>query len=154
VRLFGRRLHKEFLGGGLVIALGIAVLAQGRTYDLGSPSRMGPGFFPVALGAILALCGVAIAVQGWLAAPADTAARRSPEWRAWFLICFSVVAFILCAAHLGLVPATLAIVFISALADRENSWKSAFVLSLAMVAVGIVVFWWALKIDLPLFDWS
>src|ERR1700722_18119209 len=118
-----RHLHKDFWGGSLIVLLGIVVVLQGRSYDTGALSRMGPGYFPVALGVILVLCGVVIAINGYVASPpADT--RQAPsEWRAWFLICLSIVAFIISAQYLGLVPATFAIVFISALADRGNTWK-------------------------------
>jgi len=45
-------------------------------------------------------------------------------------------------------------VFISALGDRDNTWKKALLLSLAIVVVAVVVFWWALQIQLPLFRWG
>jgi hypothetical protein len=77
-----------------------------------------------------------------------------PEWKAWSLICLSIVTFIALAKFAGLVPATFAIVFVSTLADRENSWRGAALLGLAVVAVGIVVFWWALQTQLPLFKWG
>jgi hypothetical protein len=54
----------------------------------------------------------------------------------------------------GLLPATFAIVFIAALGDRDNSIQSAAVLASAMCAICIVVFWWALQLQLPLFQWG
>ena len=48
-------------------------------------------------------------------------------------------------------PATFAIVFISALGDKMNTWKSAAILGAGVVAVAIVVFWWALQMQFPLF---
>ncbi|MFP3711527.1 tripartite tricarboxylate transporter TctB family protein, partial [Paraburkholderia sp. SIMBA_009] len=47
-----------------------------------------------------------------------------------------------------------AIVFISALGDRKNTVKQAFVLSLGMSVIAVVVFWWALQLQLPLFRWG
>ena len=148
------RWHKDLVGGGALVLVGILVVSRGLTYEAGTLSRMGPGYFPVALGAILALSGLAIAVTGWFATPPAETMRAPPQWRAWFLVCVSIVAFIVLAAYLGLVPATFAIVFISALADRDNSLKDALALSLAMVAICIVVFWWLLQVDLPLFRWG
>jgi len=69
------------------------------------------------------------------------------------LISASIVAFVLVAERFGLVPAAFAIVFISALADRDNDWKRSAVLGAAIVVVAIVVFWWALQIQLPLLQW-
>ncbi|HXU51774.1 MAG TPA: tripartite tricarboxylate transporter TctB family protein [Casimicrobiaceae bacterium] len=147
-----RTLDKDFWSGAGLVVAGIVYAGFGARYSIGSLSRMGPGFFPVALGAILALSGVAIAIAGWLAAPpAVPVERRKPEWRAWFLISASIVAFVAIAEHVGLVPAAFAIVFISAFADRDNRWRQAMGLALAITAIAVVVFWWALQIQLPLF---
>jgi hypothetical protein len=161
------KLHKDVLGGLLMLVLGIIVTVQGTRYSIGTLSRMGPGYFPVALGVILAACGMVIAAGGWLssrrgptigAAEAPPAVPKLPghgpvtlEWRAWLLIATSIVAFVLFATYLGLVPATFAVVFISALADRQNNWKNAAVLGLGVVVMAVVVFWWALQVQMPLF---
>jgi hypothetical protein len=137
-----------------MLVLGIVVAAQGATYSIGSLSRMGPGYFPVALGVILALAGIAIGIKGYVTTPEPHEKPLPPEWKAWMLICASVIAFVVLTEFLGLVAGTFAVVFISALADRDNTWKHALVLSLAIVAVAIVVFWWALQIQLPLFRWG
>jgi hypothetical protein len=49
------------------------------------------------------------------------------------------------------VPATFAIVFISALGDKMNTLKSAAILGAGVVVVAVVVFWWALQMQIPLF---
>jgi Tripartite tricarboxylate transporter TctB family len=148
-----RRLHKDFWGGSGVALFGVLYGAQGAHYTIGSLSRMGPGYFPVALGVILALTGVAIAINGYLKSAAVDSEHRAAQWRAWMLISVSIVAFVLLAERFGLVPASFAIVFISALADRDNNWKRAAALAAAIVVVAIVVFWWALQIQLPLLHW-
>ena len=43
---------------------------------------------------------------------------------------------------------------ISALGDRKNTVKQAFVLSIGMSVIAVVVFWWALQLQLPLFRWG
>jgi hypothetical protein len=150
------QLGKDFYGGALMATIGLAVIWQSRHYAAGTLSRMGPGFFPISLGAILTLIGIAIAVVGIASnrtAGADKAAPP-PEWKAWFLISASIVAFIVLAKYGGLLPATFAIVFISALADRGNSWRSAVAIAAAMSVIAAVVFWWALQLQLPLFQWG
>jgi Tripartite tricarboxylate transporter TctB family len=152
--VFARRLHKDVVGGALMLSVGVAVAVRSTSYHIGSLGQMGPGYFPFALGVLLALVGVAIALKGHLQTDASAKGERRPEWRAWLLICIGVCAFIVLAQYAGLAAATFAIVFISALADRQNTWRGAAALALAMVAVAIVVFWWALKIQLPLFAWG
>ncbi|MGS0744037.1 tripartite tricarboxylate transporter TctB family protein [Glaciimonas sp. GG7] len=154
MRNFINKYNKDYYGGGLMIVLGLGAALQGQTYKIGTLSRMGPGFFPVALGILLVLIGAAIAIGAKNAIPKAEEKYLAPEWRGWLCISFSIVAFVILGTYGGLLPATFAIVFISALGDRKNTFKSALKLSLAMVAVCIVVFWWALKLQFPLFQWG
>ena len=144
----------DYYGGGLMILLGLGVVMQGRTYNVGTLSRMGPGFFPVALGTILALIGAAIALTAKGSVPPGEEKHLAPEWRGWICITLSIVAFVVLGKYGGLIPATFAIVFISAMGDRQNTVKSAFILAVAMVAICVAVFWWALKMQFPLFQWG
>jgi hypothetical protein len=115
---------------------------------------MGPGFFPVVLGCILCLVGLAIAA-GAPRNPAQEAGKTAaPEWRGWICIITGIVAFAVIGRYGGFVPATFAVVFISALGDRGNTPARAFLLAAAMVVVCLVVFWWGLQIQLPLFTWG
>jgi hypothetical protein len=112
---------------------------------------MGPGFFPVGLGILLSICGLAIALS---AQPAIIKEKRQVQkfnWRAWGCIIASIASFVILGQHAGLAPATFAIVFIAALGDRDNTFKSAAILAIAATVVCTVIFWWALKIQLPLF---
>lgn len=145
---------RDYVGGALMVLLGLGAIWQGTTYKIGTLSRMGPGFFPVALGTILALSGVAIAISAKFAEPAGEEKTLPPEWRGWFCIGLSIVAFCVLGKYGGLLPATFAVVFISALGDRENTLKSALLLALAIMAVCLIVFSWALKLPFPLFGGS
>lgn len=149
-----KKFRKDHYGGALMFFIGVAAALQGRTYEIGTLSRMGPGYFPTALGVILALIGAAIFVMAGVGAPPAEKKSLPPEWRSWILICSSVVAFVVIGLYGGLVPATFAIVFISALADRQNTVKNALLLSAAMVVISVVVFWWALELVFPLFRWG
>ncbi len=153
-RLFRKSL-RDYVGGALMVLLGLAAILEGRTYQVGSVSHMGPGFFPVWLGAILACSGLAIIVYAKLFIPRDEDEDMlPPEWRAWMLIIASVAAFVGLATYGGLVPATFAVVFLSALADRDNTVLTAAVLAAAITLVCVVVFWWALQLQIPLFRWG
>src|ERR1700676_3545305 len=117
--------NRDYYGGALMFLLGLGAILQGRTYPVGTLSRMGPGFFPVALGVILALVGAAIALRARFLKGETEEKVLAPEWRGWFCICLSIVAFVVLGKYGGLLPATFAIVFISALGERENTVKNA-----------------------------
>lgn len=145
---------RDYLAGALMIAIGLGAVIQGRQYAVGTLSRMGPGFFPIALGAILAFTGLAIIATARFVATETKETALPPEWRGWICIGLGIVAFVVLGKYGGLVPATFGVVFISALADRENTILAAAILALATVAVGVVVFWWALQMNFPLFGWG
>jgi Tripartite tricarboxylate transporter TctB family len=162
-----KRAGKDRLGGALMILIGAGAAQQGITYSLGTLAAPGPGLFPGALGVLLMLIGLALAVTGKRApavartsaagaAAATVALEPAPraEWRGWFCIVLSIVAFIVLGSHGGLVPASFAVAFIAALGDRDNTLLSACVLGAAMAVVSVVVFWWLLQLQLPLFQWS
>lgn len=146
--------NRDYYGGALMVLIGVGAIIQGKQYPLGTLSRMGPGFFPVALGAILAFTGLAIIATARFTATQAEKTPLPPEWRGWSCIGLGVVAFVVLGKYGGLVPATFAVVFISALADRENTLLAATVLALATVAICIVVFWWALQMNFALFGWG
>lgn len=145
---------RDYLGGILMMALGLAAAGGASSYRIGTLSRMGPGYFPIALGIILALTGLAIAITARFTRYEGEMEVLAPEWRGWLCICASIVAFVALGKYGGLLPATFAIVFISALGDRKNSVVSAAALALACVVVAVVVFRWALQLQFPLFQWG
>jgi len=148
------RINKDRTGGCLVLLLGLAVVYEGKGYTVGTLSNMGPGYFPVALGIILAIIGTLIAVLRSVEAEPGEEARGVIDWRGWFCILLGIAAFVVLGQYGGLVPAAFAVVFISALGDRSNTVVSALVLALALTAICVVVFWWALQLQMPLFQWG
>jgi hypothetical protein len=149
-----RRFNRDYYGGALLILIGLYAVAQGMQYSVGSLVAMGPGFFPVSLGVLMAALGVIVAFQGARRHAAVKDAALPPEWRGWSCIVASIVAFVVIARYGGFAPATFAIVFISALGDRRNSIRDAALLAAAVCVVCVVVFWWALQLQFPLLAWG
>jgi len=144
--------RRDYYAGALMMLIGAGAAVIGSRYQMGSLTRMGPGFFPTALGVLLALIGAIIAGSASMTAPAaaDEAAMR-PDWRGWFGIVAGAGLFIALASHAGLVPATLACVFVAALGDRGNSWKEALLLAVGVTIFGTLLFAYGLRIQIPMF---
>ncbi|MDE2364921.1 MAG: tripartite tricarboxylate transporter TctB family protein, partial [Hyphomicrobiales bacterium] len=127
------------------------------TYDIGTLREMGPGFFPLALSILIAGLGVAIVAGAGRAQPQDAygpmahAHRTGADLRGWTAIIAGVVAFIGLGAFAGMAPATFACVFIAALGDRQNTWKSAAVLAFGLTIFAVVALAWGLRVQMPVF---
>lgn len=134
----------------MLLGAGAAVL--GSRYQVGSLTHMGPGFFPTALGILLAFIGVLIAgtASHGSSSGAPNATTR-PDWRGWLCIVSGAGLFIGLAAYAGLAPATLACVFVAALGDRGNSWKNALFLAIGVTVFGTLLFSYVLHIQIPIF---
>ena len=60
--------NKDVWGGLMLIAIGAATVFIARDYPFGTALRMGPGYFPVILGALLILFGVLMQYAGFVPA--------------------------------------------------------------------------------------
>ena len=156
------KLTKDRLGGALLVATGAAAALAGIGYDMGTLRQMGSGFYPVVLGALLALIGLVLLATATRApdahlatAPAETAHLSGPavQWRGWLCILGGALAFVVLGQHGGLVPASFVSVFVAALGDRNNSVRDAAALAALMTILGVVVFHYGLHLLLPLFQW-
>lgn len=154
----GRTLKKDYYAGALMVLIGAAAAWVGASYHVGELARMGPGFFPLAVGVLLTIVGVLIALN----ADDETAdpvagmhgAHALPDLRGGVCLVGGMAAFWLIGHYGGLLPATFAITFVSALGDRQNTLAQAAALALAMVAVAALVFHWGLQLQLPLLRWG
>jgi hypothetical protein len=145
-------LRAEMVAALAVIGFGVAVALLGSSYPLGTASRMGPGYFPVMLGAALVLTGVLLVVEAWRAPPATPGAGRFPVGPALALVA-GVLAFALLLRPAGLVPAIFALVLIATLGERPWKPVGALVIAAGMSAVSVALFIEGLRVPLRPFWW-
>ena len=140
---------RDLYSGVLIFLIGAGATLLSLQYSVGTLADIGPGLFPAGIGALLALSGLAIAATA--TKTKDDREDHPIDWRGWSCIIGGTLAFAILGMYGGLVIASFAIVFISALGDRNNTVLQAAALAAAMVVVSIVVFWWALQLQMPLF---
>lgn len=160
--LFLLKINRDYYAGALMLLIGAIAVSQGRNYPIGSLQKMGPGFFPVALGALLIVLGVLIA--GTASSGAAEAVEGLPQPEAqggwlriilgWVCIILGPVFFIVFGRFFGLLPATFACVFVSALGDRDTTLRGATILSAGVTVFGILLFSYVLKLSMPILKWG
>lgn len=150
----GSRWLKDWPSAVLLIVVGALVAWKGADYSIGEMRRMGPGFFPVALGVLLMLLGALLFVPSLGASSAEAGEPTPVDLRGWGCVIAGVLAFIVLGAYGGLIPATLGLVFISALGDRRNSLLTAVMVAVVMTLIAVFVFSMLLGVQFPLFLWA
>jgi len=116
-------------------------------YQMGSSVRMGPAYFPVMLGGLLAFLGMLVLF--------DSIAEEGPKvakfhFRPLLFIAVSSLAFAYLLKPLGLVLASVALVFISAYGGHEFKWKEVAIMSVVLVIFSVLVFVKALALPFPI----
>lgn len=146
------RSRDDLYAGGIFLALGAYFAIEARTYELGTPFRMGPGFLPLVLGGVLALLGVAIAVIGLrkAAAGAPAEAKHPPSFRAIGLIVIAIAFFAICIRGLGFVPTVFIAALVTAFASQMTRLPGALAIATGLTVLSTLVFVVGLRLQVPL----
>ena len=142
---------KDFWSGVMLIAIGGAAVVIGRDYPFGTALRMGAGFFPLVLSAVLVLFGVYFVVRG-LRSSDSIEGGWSP--RALVILPLSFVLFGVLMQHAGFVPALFVLVVGSAAAGTEFKLVEVLLLAGLLTVLCVALFIWALGLPYPLFAGS
>jgi hypothetical protein len=135
--------QKDFFSGLLFMAMGVTFAWSASKYTIGTAARMGPGYFPLLLGALLTVLGGVIVFKAMVFETED--GGRIGHW-AWRPVCFIVLANLafgvliggLSAIGLppmGMVLAIFVLTITSARAGTGFHWKEVLILS-AVLSVG------------------
>jgi hypothetical protein len=142
---------QDLIGGLLSIAFGGYVVVESLTYPMGSLFRMGPGFFPAALGALIMGLGLALLLHSFK--PRARAQKIEIYFRSLLTIGTAIILFAFLLERVGLAPATLALVLVSTLAEPEWKPLRSVILAVAMTGVVYVLFILLLRMPMAFVTW-
>lgn len=137
---------KDFWSGVLFVAAGLAAVVLIRQHSMGTATRMGPAYFPAILGGLLALLGLAAVVRSLVVRGARVGSLALGKVA---FVLGSNVLFGVLLRGLGLGPALVALVLVSAYASQRFSWGAATILAVGLAVFGVVVFVKALGLPMP-----
>ncbi len=143
-----QRIGKDVFAGAIFIAFGLAFAIASSGYSRGTALRMGPGYFPLALGGLFVLLGVLTVVKGFVA-PDEGEVGRVP-WRSVALLVAAIVFFGFAVRGLGLLPTLFLTAFLAALAGFSVGVVKAAVTAVGLTVLCYLIFVLALQLRLPL----
>jgi hypothetical protein len=133
--------------------VGVTAAVLSTRLDVGTVTRLGPGGFPLLLGSILALLGLAHIVSA--ARPERGEHFGAVDGRASkavLLIPLSAAVFAAVIDRFGLVPAIVAGVFVGGLANPTVRMLELAVVCVALAAFGAGLFVYGLGLPFTLFE--
>jgi hypothetical protein len=138
---------QDFWTGLAFVAFGLVTAWLASGYQLGTAARMGPGYFPLLLGAMLAVIG-AIIVARSLVSAAGGGVTRINLWLVGRLL-LSLVAFALLLAPFGLIIAAFVAILVAAWAGPEFRFLEGAAAALVLSVSAWLIFVLALKQTMP-----
>lgn len=133
---------RDFVGGAVICAVGLYFLVGALDMRVGSAMQMGPGYFPMLVGGIVAGLGVII----MLTSLASSARFYAVDWRPMLAVLSAIAGFALILRFFGLIPAMFVAVVIAALGDRTARPRA----TLALAAVAAIGAWLVFRVGLGL----
>lgn len=149
--------QKDFFSGLMFMCVGVAFAWGASSYTVGTGARMGPGYFPLVLGVILSVLGVAITFKSLVVETMDGDKVGSFAWKPLFFIILANLVFgaaigglpAIGLPPLGLIPGIVLLTFIAANAGDEFQFKEIVILSLILCLLSYLAFIVLLKLQFP-----
>lgn len=149
--------QKDFFSGVMFMGVGVAFAWGATNYNVGDAARMGPGYFPLMLGVLMTILGVAITFKALVVE--TMGGDKIGKW-AWKPLIFIIMANLVFGALLaglpnikfpafGMIVAIYALTFIASVAEPGWRFKNTFILATILAVGSYLAFVLALKLQFP-----
>jgi hypothetical protein len=149
--------QKDFFSGLMFIVVGAAFALGASSYSIGTGARMGPGYFPLVLGVLLAIIGIAVTFTSLVVETEDGDKVGKFAWKPLFFIITANLVFGACIGGLpviglkplGLIVGIYLLTYIASHAGDEHKFKEVAVLATVLALLSYVAFIVLLKLQFP-----
>lgn len=149
--------QRDFFAGLMFSAVGVAFAWGATHYSIGSGARMGPGYFPLMLGILLAILGLIIVFGALVVETEDGEPVGRIAWKPLGFIIGSNILFGILLAGLpsvgipafGLIVAIYGLTFVAAMAGDEFKAKEVAILATILALGSYLAFVVLLKLQFP-----
>ena len=147
--------QKDFFSGLMFMGVGVAFAWGATTYSVGTGARMGPGYFPLLLGVLLALLGVAITFNALVVERVGGDKIGKWAYTPLFYIIAANLLFGVCLGGLpsiklpaiGMILGIYVLTFVASMAEKGMKVKATFILSTVLAVISYVAFVLVLKLQ-------
>ena len=141
----------------MFLVVGVAFAWGATTYTVGTGARMGPGYFPLLLGILLAIIGAVVMFKSTVVETEGGDLIGKWAWKQIFFVIGANLLFGVLLAGLpsfgipamGLIIAIYGLTFMASLAGSTFNFKEVFLLATVLAAGSYVAFVWALALQFP-----
>ena len=149
--------QKDFFSGLMFTVVGAAFAYGATSYTIGTGARMGPGYFPLLLGVILALLGAAILFKSLVVETPDGEPVGKWAWKPLFFIIAGNLLFGVLLGGLpsiglpamGLIAAIFGTTIVVSMAGDQFNFEESIVLSAILSVMSYAAFIMLLKLQFP-----
>ena len=149
--------QKDFFSGLMFMVVGISFAWGATTYSVGSGARMGPGYFPLLLGVMLAIIGAVVSFKALVVETSNGDKIGAWAWKPLFFIIAANLLFGIMIGGLpsiglppmGMVAGIYALTIVSSLAGTQFKLSEVLILATILSAGSYVAFVWLLKLQFP-----
>jgi putative tricarboxylic transport membrane protein len=145
--------RKDYIGGGIFMALGVFIWAMTFQFPVLDDGHPGPSLFPRVLGTLFIFFGSLVVLSGWRAARAKATAPPEEKMPMNYfnplLVIILIAAFIALAPKLGFIVTGAAVLFLLMMKLRVSLLKRSIV-SVALVCFVYLIFSKLLRVPLPI----
>ena len=143
--------QQDFYSGVMFIAFGLIAIVVSRDYAMGSAMRMGPGYFPTYLGALLVLVGSVLSLRSFR----TKGERVKPfAWKPMIMLTLAFCLFGWGIDHIGFIHVLVCVIVISALGGKRFALREVIPLATILVALAVGIFVYGIALPFKLFWWS
>lgn len=142
--------RRNLMAALVVFTLGVVVIVEALQHDMGDMARIGPGFFPLCLGAGLLLMAGLIVFDPFVD---DAEEPFKVAWRPLIAIGSAILFFALTIENIGMLPSAAGLIVIAAFANRKPNLKKTLVLAIVLPVVLAVVFVHGLQMSIKMIAW-
>ncbi len=138
---------KDFWIGIIFIFFGLSAVVIGQDYGMGTAGRMGPAYFPVVLGGLLAVIGAIGVIRSFIRQGEPIGRIHVKEL---VLILAAVLLFGYLVRNAGLVPAAVVLILVSAFASPKFHLGKTIALAIGLALFAVLLFVKLLGLPMPI----